>query len=324
MPVYVVDKPLGVTSHDVVASVRRSLGTKRVGHAGTLDPLATGVLTILVGDATKLSPYLVGSDKSYLAWITFGASTATWDAEGPVVAEGDATRLAQGDVVAATRPFLALTEQRPPTFSAVKRGGRAAYRDARAGKEVPAMELRPAGYRSIEVLALGDRTSLPSTFAQEDGGTQWAPSADGRTFTLPDRLSPSTRALEWRTALIRTTVAAGTYVRALAHELGAALGVPAHLAGLVRTAAGPASLAAACPPSDVASAIPTPDDRALPFPVVHVDDDSATRLRHGQRLPRRLVAATGRVAFVDGDRRLVAIADVEPDRMQLLRTFPVS
>jgi tRNA pseudouridine55 synthase len=99
MPAYAVDKPLGLTSHDVVARARRMLGTRRVGHGGTLDPLATGVLVVLAEGATKLSPYLTGSDKAYLAWVAFGTSTPTLDAEGPVDAErAPATHLTAADL----------------------------------------------------------------------------------------------------------------------------------------------------------------------------------------------------------------------------------
>ena len=93
MPVFVVDKPLGLTSHDVVARARRLLKTRAVGHAGTLDPLATGVLVVLTGDATKLSPFLTASEKRYLAWVSFGAGTPTLDAEGPISEAGDASGL---------------------------------------------------------------------------------------------------------------------------------------------------------------------------------------------------------------------------------------
>lgn len=199
MPVYVIDKPLGVTSHDVVASVRRELRTKRVGHAGTLDPLATGVLTVLVGDATKLSPFLVGADKSYLAWIAFGASTATWDAEGPVVEGGDAMHLDVDEIRRAAEPFLSLTAQRPPSFSAIKRDGRPAYADARRGAAAPEMALRPAGYREIDVLAFGDREDLPTAFAPSHDvggrprwfaapGTHVRPSCDARS--VPNGADP--------------------------------------------------------------------------------------------------------------------------------------
>ena len=93
MPVFIIDKPLGLTSHDVVSKTRKILKTKAVGHAGTLDPLATGVLVILTEDATKLSPFLTESEKHYLAWISFGASTPTLDAEGPIETTGDASEI---------------------------------------------------------------------------------------------------------------------------------------------------------------------------------------------------------------------------------------
>src|SRR5690606_10946162 len=118
---HAVDKPLGLTSHDAVARARRLLGTRRVGHAGTLDPLASGVLLLMSGEATKLSPYLTGHDKTYLAWVTFGATTPTLDAEGPVSVVADAGGLDEGRLRLALEAFLGVTEQRPPAYSSVKR-----------------------------------------------------------------------------------------------------------------------------------------------------------------------------------------------------------
>ncbi|HLU83493.1 MAG TPA: tRNA pseudouridine(55) synthase TruB, partial [Trueperaceae bacterium] len=237
MAVYCVDKPLGLTSHDVVARARRTLGTRKVGHAGTLDPLATGVLLVLVDEGTKLSPYLTGHDKSYLAWVTFGAGTPTLDAEGPLTARGSVSHVNEDAVSAAIAPFLSLTEQRPPAFSAIKQAGERSYAAARRGDLVEP-PLRAVAYRSVTLLAFApSRSDLPTRFApQDDAGVRlWRPQTQGREFDLPPALE-SDQPLP--TALLSLTVAAGTYVRAFARDLGTALGTPAHLSGLVRVASG--------------------------------------------------------------------------------------
>lgn len=314
MPVYIVDKPLGPTSHDIVAQARRVLGTRRVGHAGTLDPLATGVLLILSEEATKLSPWLTGSDKHYLAWIAFGAATPTLDAEGPIDAWGDPAAIDGPRLQAAFAPFLALREQVPPRFSAVKRDGRASYQGARQGDIEPPLPARPAGYRSLELLAFGPRASLPDRFGPSEEG--WRPRDDGRSFELP----PPLAALP--TALVALRVAAGTYVRAFARDLGEALGVPAHLAGLVRTRAGDVDLASAVALDDLAAAPGIAAADALPLPRRQVDDRQAERLRQGQRLPAQELPGEGPTALLDPQGELIAIAELAPSGMRLRRVFP--
>lgn len=313
MPVYVVDKSLGPTSHDVVAAARRRLGTRRVGHAGTLDPLASGVLLILAEESTKLSPWLTGSDKSYLAWIAFGAGTPTLDAEGPIERRGDPSAVDAHAVDAALAPFLELHEQIPPRFSAIKRDGKASYRSARAGEEEPPLPPRPAGYRSIELLAFGARSTLPGRFAAGPHG--WRPSDDGRTFDLPAPLA----ALP--TALLAVTVSAGTYLRALARDLGDALGVPAHLAGLVRTHAGGVDLASAVPIDAIGDRPGLPAADALGLPRIALDPDQTERIRQGQRLPVGELTGEGPTALVDAAGALVAIAELDPSGMRLRRVF---
>lgn len=311
MPVYLVDKPLGPTSHDVVAAARKRLGTRRVGHAGTLDPLASGLLIVLVDEATKLSPFLGGEDKSYLAWVSFGAGTLTLDAEGPVIAEEDPTRIDADAVRAALPPFLSLHEQRPPAFSAVKRGGVKGYEAARRGRD-PELDARPAGYRSIDLLAFApSRAGLPDAFTPADEG--WRPQSAGRRFELPDPLG------SYPTALLRLAVASGTYIRAFARDLGEALGVPAHLSGLVRTGVGRHDLSHAASWDDLPEARPIPMADALPYPVRVLGEEDAARVRLGQRLP---YALEGRTSFVDPGGRLVAIAETADDgRMSLLRVW---
>jgi tRNA pseudouridine55 synthase len=211
--VLLVDKPEGPTSHDVVARVRRLLGTRRVGHAGTLDPMATGLLVVLVGEATKLEPYLSTAEKGYRATIAFGVSTDTLDVTGTTTAtaavdEGLVAELASiertGRIAEAPRIAAALelerarTEQQPPAHSAIKIDGVRSYTHARAGRDVE-LALRPV--RMLE-LALDAATSAPASIE------------------------------------ISMRVSKGYYVRSFARDLGAALDTPSALARLRRTRSG--------------------------------------------------------------------------------------
>jgi tRNA pseudouridine55 synthase len=311
VPILAVDKPLGVSSHGAVVEARKVLHTRRVGHAGTLDPLATGVLVLLTEGATKLSPFLTGSDKDYLAWVTFGAATATLDAEGPVTDEADASTLDPAMVEAALQPFLALAEQRPPAFSAVKRGGVRSYRRARQGE---ALELPPraAGYRTITLLAFGrERASLPVGFAPADDGL-WVPAEDGYRPTLPTPL------IDGPTALIALRVQAGTYVRAFARDLGASVGIPAHLSGLVRTRAGRVGLEQTVGLDALAASTGLEPSRVLPYPAVSLDAEAARRVRLGQRPPTTF---EGRALLLDANGGLVAVAEAIEGRVRLLRVW---
>lgn len=207
--VLVVDKPVGPTSFDVVARVKRAARAGKAGHTGTLDPLASGVLAICLGEAVKLQQFLVEGDKEYEAVVAFGAATATQDGEGEVTARGDPSRLDADAVRAALDRFQGEIEQTPPMFSAVRVGGRRLHEAARAGEEV---ERAP---RKVVVHAL-ELLSLEPT---GDGGL--------------------------RHARVAVRCGKGTYVRTLASDVGGTLGVPAHLAALRRTAAGRFTLAEA-------------------------------------------------------------------------------
>ena len=311
MPVFVVDKPLGLTSHDVVAKTRKLLRTKRVGHAGTLDPLATGVLIVLTEDETKLSPFLTASEKTYLAWVSFGAGTPTLDAEGPVVSTGDAAGINPKRIEEALPSFLTLTEQLPPQYSAIKKGGVKGYEAARKGE---ALELppRPAGYREIRLLAFApSRDELPAHFSLSPDG-HWQPHARGVHFDLPTPLGP------FPTALFSVTVQAGTYLRAFARDLGEALGVPAHLSGLVRTRAGQAGLEHAVPLEEVPTVEGIPAAEALPYPLISLTAQEVARVRQGQRLP---ITFEGRAGLVGPAGELVAVAEHEAGRMRFLRVW---
>lgn len=214
--ILLVDKPAGMTSHDVVAIVRRETGEGRVGHAGTLDPMATGLLVVLIGPFTRLEPFLSAARKSYDARIVFGSETDTDDAGGAMVRTADVPETIRDPAYARTMLAAALGPalQSPPAYSAIKVAGRVAHKAARAGE---ALELAP---RPVEVFAAA--------------------------LTAVDPAMPS-----WDVAY---TVSKGTYVRALARDLGRACGTAAHLGALRRTASGPLLLADACSLGDVAAA----------------------------------------------------------------------
>jgi len=300
--VHPVDKPLGLTSHDVVARARRNLGTRRVGHAGTLDPLATGVLVLLADESTKLSPYLTAGDKRYLAWVALGAGTPTLDAEGPLTdtAEPQALRTLTGEGIAeSAAAFLGVTSQKPPAFSAVKQQGQRSYAAARRG-EIEEPPARPVKYHAVELLAFGpSREDLPQRFGPTPAG--WRANPEGRTFELPPTLA------ELPTALFALSVGAGTYVRSFARDLGSALGVPAHLAGLVRTGAGGIDLSDCAALEELGNTPGIDPLTALSQPKLLVDEATALALRQGKRIQLPVSELT--VAH-EADGALVAL--VEP------------
>ena len=299
MPVFIVDKPLGLTSHDVVARARRLLKTKAVGHAGTLDPLATGVLVVLSDGATKLSPFLTASEKSYLAWVSFGARTVTLDAEGPVSETGDASGLTAEQIEGALPPFLTLTEQLPPQYSAIKKGGVKGYEAARRGEDLQLVP-RPAGYTHTELLEFA--------VTRDDLKGPESP------VTLPPPLG------DFPTALFNIQVQAGTYIRAFARDLGTALSVPAHLSGLVRTRSGSFGLEEAVTLDDLPMVSGLDLADALPYPLLELEAAQVARIRQGQRLSSEGLSE-GRIGFVDTSRALVAVAEVQGGRMKLLRVW---
>ncbi len=269
-----VDKPAGMTSHDVVLAARRAFGESRIGHAGTLDPFATGLLVLLLGRATRLLPHLDGTPKVYEATIRLGAETETDDLHGAVVrvAEppGDA---AIADAIAQLTGSL---EQIPPTYSAKRIGGRRAYDAARAGV---ALELAPA---RVEVFAGRD--------VERDGD------------------------------VLRATIecGGGTYVRAIARDLGRLTGSAAHLTGLRRTRSGPFSVADAVTVDDLRQGRATlrPALDALPtIPHVELDETDAERVLRGIAVQR--TRHEPRAALVDArNGQLLAFAEAADDRWQ--------
>jgi tRNA pseudouridine55 synthase len=303
--VLVVDKPAGPTSFDVVARVRRALRARKAGHAGTLDPAATGVLVVCLEDAVRLQQFLVEGDKAYLATVVFGAATDTEDAEGRVVAEGDASRLSEQAIRAALPGFLGEVRQVPPMFSAVRVGGRRLHEAARAGEEV-ARAPRLVRIESLDLLDLG----------AAEAGRRWA------------RLA--------------VRCGKGTYVRTLAADLGRALGVPAHLSALRRTASSGFTLDQAVALDafegvvreggpEAAHRLIVPPALALSgLPERRVSSAEAVELAHGRSIAAGPQAGEGAgqarqedglVRAVDERVRLVAVCRPSQGRLQPVRVF---
>ena len=268
--VLLVDKPIGMTSHDVVNRIRRALGTKRVGHAGTLDPLATGVLVVAVGPATRFLQYLPLEPKEYVAEVAFGRATTTFDAEGETTASADVPEDLDARIAAALPAFSGLIDQIPPMYSAVKVGGQPLYKAARRGEEVERSTRRVHIARFETEAAQGDRRTM------------------------------------------RVVCSGGTYVRTLAHDLGAAIGVPAYLAGLRRTAVGRFREADAVPLEGVSGADLRPLGESLdPMPRLLLDPGEVRAVRDGKALRRDDAPTELFAALCDGRGRVVSVARVE-------------
>lgn len=267
--IILVDKPAGMTSHDVVAAVRRATGEGRVGHAGTLDPMATGLLVVLVGPATRLATYLTAASKRYEARIVFGAATDTDDAEGTVTHRAAVPADVADPDFAAGKVAELMGErlQTPPAVSAIKLGGITAYRAARAGKR---LKLDPRQITVTDARLCAVNVEEPEPLESD--------------AAVPEPV------VSWD---IDVRVSKGTYVRALARDLGDALGTAAHLGALRRTEAGVLSVADAHSLIEVGDA-ETPDEIralfadmlvALDLPVVEIPAEHLPRARVGARLP---------------------------------------
>lgn len=285
--ILLLDKPQGPTSHDLVGRTRRTLATRKVGHAGTLDPMATGLMILGVGSSTRLLTYLVGLDKEYTATIRLGQSTTTDDAEGEVVTEHDASGVTDAAIAAEVATLTGEIAQVPSTFSAIKVDGRRAYDRARAGEVV---ELKP-------------RTVTVSAFE-----------------VIASRASGTLLDLD-----VRVAVSSGTYVRALARDLGAALGVAGHLTALRRTRIGPFDISdAADPEGDLATALIPPAEIAGGlFPTATMDAEAALALAQGKRIPVAVTDAPT-VAAIGPDGRLIGLISVRDGVSRVLTNFPNS
>ena len=270
--VLVVDKPAGCTSHDVVTRVRRLAATRKVGHAGTLDPMATGVLVLGVGRATRLLGHLALIDKEYEATFRLGESTTTDDAQGELVARTDASGLSAEAIRSAVREFVGDIEQIPSSVSAIKVAGRRAYQRVRKGESV---EL-PA--RNVRVTAF------------DLDGFRWG----SRSVDVDVRLACSS----------------GTYIRAIARDLGARLGVGGHVTALRRTRVGAFGLAAAHPLEALAEPLPVMDLSSaarVAFPVLEIDAEQATAVGFGTVLRGQELPVEGPVALLGPGGEFLAL-----------------
>lgn len=288
--ILLVDKPEGITSHGVVARARRVVGTKKVGHAGTLDPMATGLLVLGVNSSTRLLTYLVGLDKEYRATIRLGAATSTDDREGDVIetaAAGAVDALTDEAIDDGIRRLTGRIDQVPSSVSAIKVDGKRAYALVREGNEV---ELAP---RSVTITAF-ERLA--------------ARSADG-SLDLD----------------VRVECSSGTYIRALARDLGRFLGVGGHLTALRRTRIGPFDVTDAVmldeldhdrdlrTPASVASTL---------FPTVDLDQQQVVDLAHGKRIAVSSKQDGTPVAALAPDGRLVGLLETVNGQARPIVNFP--
>jgi len=283
----VVDKPAGLTSHDVVARVRRITGTRKVGHAGTLDPMATGVLVLGVGRATRLLTYLVGVDKGYRATIRLGVGTVTDDSEGDLLARTDASGVTDQQVRDGVRALTGPLQQVPSAVSAIKVDGRRAYARVRAGEEVT-LAARPVTVSRFAIAQIRRCTVEGSVTVDLD---------------------------------VEVDCSSGTYIRALARDLGAGLGVGGHLTALRRTRVGPYLESAARSLEDLAGdgALMSVQEAArVAFPARELTEEEAHRLGHGQRIGKAGTGDVPTAAFAPDGALVAIVSETGPTCRALL------
>ncbi|MBG0828792.1 tRNA pseudouridine(55) synthase TruB [Planomonospora sp. ID67723] len=269
----IVDKPAEWTSHDVVGKLRGIAGTRRVGHAGTLDPMATGVLVVGVEKATRLLGHLALTEKGYDATIRLGRSTNTDDAEGEIIATASAAEVAEEAVRAGVAALTGRIMQIPPQVSAIKVNGERAYKRARAGEEVE-LQARPVTVSGFEITAIRREGDLLDVDAS-------------------------------------VTCSSGTYIRALARDLGAALGTGGHLTFLRRTRVGPYDLSMARTIEELGrecAILPMAEAVAAAFPRRDVTAEEASAVAHGGRLPA-MGLGKGPIGVFAPDGTLVALVE---------------
>ncbi|MFC4906428.1 tRNA pseudouridine(55) synthase TruB [Actinomadura gamaensis] len=281
----IVDKPADWTSHDVVGKMRRLARTRRVGHAGTLDPMATGVLVVGVEKATRLLGHLALTEKQYDATIRLGQTTNTDDAEGEITASAPAGHVTDAAVMAGVAALTGPISQVPPQVSAIKVNGERAYKMARKGEEVE-LKARPVTVHAFEVTAIRREGDLVDVDAS-------------------------------------VTCSSGTYIRALARDLGAALGCGGHLTSLRRTRVGPYDLSMARTIDQLAESLevlPIGDAVAAAFPRRDVTDDDARKVVHGGKLPAAGLGP-GPVGVFAPDGTLLALVEEQGRAAKPLAVF---
>jgi tRNA pseudouridine55 synthase len=265
----VIDKPAGITSHDVVAQVRKRFVTKQVGHAGTLDPMATGVLVLGLGIGTKLLQYIVSGFKSYTATIRLGASTTTDDREGEQISKVDPHGVSDEQIKNALANFVGHIQQVPSSVSAIKVNGKRAYDLVRSGEEI----------------------NLPS-----------------REVEIRELKVTEIRHDEFLDVDIDVTCSAGTYIRAIARDLGEALSVGGHLIALRRTQVAPFSINEA---ADIADSVLLPVAEVIErvLPTRNLEDSEVTELRFGRKITA--TGQSGRIAAMSNGELVALIEDDE-------------
>lgn len=273
-----IDKPPGLTSHDVVARVRRitrrDTDTKKVGHAGTLDPMATGVLVVCVGHATRLSEYAMHGTKGYRAVVHLGIETDSYDADGDVTAQTDASHITHADIERVLPSYIGDIQQVPPMYSAIKKDGKKLYELARAGQEIE-REARPVTIHHINIV-------------------RWSPPQ----------------------VTLDVACSSGTYIRSLAYDIGRALGCGAHLAGLIRTRSGAFTLENATALDDLLNDeawqrhLIAPQQALSDLPTITLTDEDAQEIQYGRMIARTDAAPnTETVMAYMGDGHLLAVLE---------------
>ena len=284
--IIVLDKPVGPSSNQALQRVRHFFGAAKAGHTGNLDPLASGVLPICLGEATKLSQYLLDSDKAYQAQFCFGARTTTGDTEGDVIEESDASKLGENTLCKTLSAFIGDIEQVPPMYSALKVDGQPLYKLAREGKEVE-RESRSVSIRSIDLLSF----------------------------------QPGVRAV----ATVDVLCSKGTYIRTLSEDVAVSLDLPGHMSALRRTATGPFSLAQAISLDTLAQLADAEGSAALDqflldpelavdhLPRVEVTNSAAYYLKQGQAVVVRNAPLNGMVRVAEAGGPFLGIGEMLDD-----------
>ena len=270
--IVLVDKPEGPTSHDVVAKARRIFGTRKVGHAGTLDPMATGLLVLGVGKATRLLSYITASEKEYFATIRLGQATNTDDAQGEVTSSTTTNAVTDEQILNTVREFRGPISQKPSSVSAIKVNGKRAYALVRKGQEVdlPAREVMIHDFEVIEII----------------------------------------RVAEFIDVKVRVVCSPGTYIRALARDLGIKLGVGGHLTELRRTRSGRFSqMRSLVDIENSPSVIDLPDAVKMLFPSVEINGDDIKKAKNGMRVPMPAEVSATLIGVFSNTGELISLCE---------------
>ena len=270
--IVLVDKPQGPTSHDVVAKARRIFGTRKIGHAGTLDPMATGMLVLGVGKATRLLGYLTATDKEYSATIRLGQATNTDDAQGEITSSTDTSNITDEDILNAVRDFRGPISQKPSSVSAIKVNGKRAYALVRGGQEVD-LPAREVMIHDFEIISI--------THNQETIDVQ-----------------------------VRVVCSAGTYIRALARDLGIKLSVGGHLTELRRTRSGKfTQMRPLVDIENTPSVIDLADAIKMTFPSVEISGEEIKRAKNGMRVTTPVQLPVGMVGVFANNGDVISLCE---------------